>query len=422
MTTLRHLASIQVLEGRLAEAERLLAIALAQARAIPALDLEGLIHGNLGVVASERGDFERAIAEDEAALAIHRQRCQPRLEAIVLTNLGVPMAKRGDLERAILLFRESLELHRSFGNSRFEAVALMNLGLAHLERAEREIAGGSLTRGVEVASTSGALSVELQNRFALALLRIEEGALDAAREQAVVLLRIATVVGTAEARLMAWIVRGLGEAASGRVEGSDEAFAQAERIGGTAAGLEVELGLARCLGEVARCRASIAEGALDAACAIRDEAQRELGRLHVDVSSGYARILVRMAEQRLSTVADSSLERTWRAGPDGAWFQPPGGERVSLDRRPLLARLLAGLVERRRHGVILPLPTAELIAIGWPDECCDPSSLQNRLNVALHALRRLGLQRILVQEQGAYRLDESVPVLEVSTVEPVESD
>jgi len=91
----------------------------------------------------------------------------------------------------------------------------------------------------------------------------------------------------------------------------------------------------------------------------------------------------------------------------GRWFQRDGAP-VSCARFPLLQRLLVVLARARRDRPGVPLPTAELLAAGWPAECIVPRAARNRLNVALHRLRRLGLDGVLRRAPGGWLIARDV--------------
>jgi hypothetical protein len=82
---------------------------------------------------------------------------------------------------------------------------------------------------------------------------------------------------------------------------------------------------------------------------------------------------------------------------------------VELSKRPLLRRLLAGLLEARAgDGRALDLDA--LVRAGWPSEAPHPQVHGNRVWVALSALRRLGLRDVLRKTAEGYELDPAVDV------------
>ena len=87
---------------------------------------------------------------------------------------------------------------------------------------------------------------------------------------------------------------------------------------------------------------------------------------------------------------------------DGRWFRPPGGERVSLERRRQLALILACLA--REHGRRGALTWEDLLAAGWPGEKVIASAAAHRVRVAISTLRKLGLKDVLETVDAGYAL------------------
>jgi hypothetical protein len=94
----------------------------------------------------------------------------------------------------------------------------------------------------------------------------------------------------------------------------------------------------------------------------------------------------------------------------GRWFVLPGGERVSLHRREVLARVLAALVKARVEHPGRVVRAEQLIERAWPGERLVEGSGENRLHVALTNLRQLGLRALLARVEDGYRIDPEVAV------------
>jgi hypothetical protein len=56
-----------------------------------------------------------------------------------------------------------------------------------------------------------------------------------------------------------------------------------------------------------------------------------------------------------------------------------------------------------------PTSQAQLISTAWPGERILPEAALNRLRVALHALRRMGFEGMLLTHPDGYLLDASAP-------------
>jgi hypothetical protein len=98
----------------------------------------------------------------------------------------------------------------------------------------------------------------------------------------------------------------------------------------------------------------------------------------------------------------------------GRWFRINDGPAVSCDRYRLLQRLLLALARGRLDHVGDPVSGPALLEAGWPSERMTPAAARNRLHVALHRLRRLGLDDIVCCVPGGWVLDAEV------TLEPEE--
>jgi tetratricopeptide (TPR) repeat protein len=83
--------------------------------------------GNLGLTARHLGDYERAAAVLEEALALFRELGDKRNIAYVLGNLGGLAYRQGDYERAAVLHTEALVLFRELGDKGDIANSLMLL-------------------------------------------------------------------------------------------------------------------------------------------------------------------------------------------------------------------------------------------------------------------------------------------------------
>jgi tetratricopeptide (TPR) repeat protein len=94
--------------------------------------------GALGALDTELGDFERARASFEAALAIRRQVPNRRTEGIVLMLYGSCHELAKEPLAAIRCYREACSIHRSIGSRRLSAAALLHI--ARVEAATDKVA------------------------------------------------------------------------------------------------------------------------------------------------------------------------------------------------------------------------------------------------------------------------------------------
>ncbi|MBL8683080.1 MAG: FHA domain-containing protein [Myxococcales bacterium] len=98
----------------------------------------------------------------------------------------------------------------------------------------------------------------------------------------------------------------------------------------------------------------------------------------------------------------------------GKWFSLPSGERVSLHRRDVLARVLGALVRARIDHPGRVVRAEQLIEHAWAGERFIEGSGENRLHVALSNLRQLGLRPAITRIEDGYRIDPEVAARFVS--------
>lgn len=106
---------------------------------------------------------------------------------------------------------------------------------------------------------------------------------------------------------------------------------------------------------------------------------------------------------------------TWRVCGRGSWIEAPGCGRASVRAGSPNARVLAFLADHRRAAPGVPATSEELFAAGWPGERAVLQARQNRVRVALNALRKAGIRPLLQrQARSGWCLDPEVPLTVVS--------
>jgi hypothetical protein len=125
----------------------------------------------------------------------------------------------------------------------------------------------------------------------------------------------------------------------------------------------------------------------------------------------------RLAEMELTAAArrcpaaapdEIHRRRTLILQVQGSWFQLEGAAPVSCSRWKLLQRLLVALTRARVEQPGHPVTARTLLAAGWPEESILARAARNRLHVALHRLRSLGLHDVLLCETGGWLLSRHV--------------
>lgn len=92
-------------------------------------------------------------------------------------------------------------------------------------------------------------------------------------------------------------------------------------------------------------------------------------------------------------------------GEGGRWFEIPGAERVSLQRRRALRLILEALVRQRIDSPAVALAQNQLLEAGWPGEKVRHEAGSLRVYNALSTLRKLGLRSVIVSRDDGYLLD-----------------
>jgi DNA-binding SARP family transcriptional activator len=92
---------------------------------------------------------------------------------------------------------------------------------------------------------------------------------------------------------------------------------------------------------------------------------------------------------------------------DGSRFSLDGVEARLSKRRHTARSILLALARAHPQAV----GAEALIQAGWPEAEIGWSAARNRLHVAIHGLRNLGLEAALVRTRGGYAIDPGVEVV-----------
>lgn len=395
---------------------------------------------------SDLATARRAVVEGRAgdveALATRhrfdaRAAGDPAAEAASLEILGLLASSRGDRAEALARYRELRARRAEKRGAPPDAEARLFLGgvchdLGYLDEAEVHL------DGVRAEATKRRDPVlELKALTLLAALQVEREAWDAAWPVLLLATDMAKVLEQRERLAYLMLCRGwLTELRSGLAEAEGhyaEALGIARR--GSSPSL-VALGAscvahARAFGGAGRTIVSrrMREASVSAenripnvgpsvalrgwACAYhqgdlpREELVARLGRLgrleRAELQSETRTTLACLERLLAREPSPDSAEPATRVAADGTWFEVSEGQRVSIERRRALARVLAELARAGARGA--SSPWAELLAAGWPDERVSADAGFARVRSAVWALRKLGLERHLVHDpDGGYRL------------------
>lgn len=351
-------------------------------------DREATALAACGHVVLQAGRPFEARALFERALALHDG--DPDAQARDRHGLGDALAELGATAEARAELVQSIEATRDVGDARGAARARTSLALALHDAGELEAAHAELHDAIAALDALGLARDAAIARGHAGVLAREQGHL---------------------AESYAWVA-----------SGADAADADGQRELATVfaihlAGLDADVGRAAqataaldaiarrpALGATARLtlglhRASLA-GALDAAR--RDAFARGPVPL-------LARLALRCLRRTPPSVPPPPPDDALLVGPASTWFRLPGGERVGLERRASLARILDRLVQERIDRPGAPLSAIAVLAAGWPDERVLPSAGAHRVRVAIATLRKMGLRDVLVTSPEGYLLSHDVP-------------
>lgn len=400
-------------ERDLDEVTRICEQALELAREAGDRQLEGMVLGALGAPPKERGDDEEAERLYREALDLHRDVGNRWYEGQAHTRLAVLYLEHGDIERAREHAQEALTVHREFGIRLAEALMLQLLGAAAQLEGQLEEARDAYAEGAQICDEIGdgrLLSTGLGYR---AIAELELGDLESAREHFEEACRVGQRVGEHRHGALFRAYVGAIEALEGHPEHAEGHVARARGILAQHPDLKMEasvdvLALLPVITRAARGEAEARdeiEAGFEHALAARGALEDPEG------SSADVRLALRIARHALEALEQAGESKlALRVDPSGAWFEPPGGDRVDCRRRQALRRILVRLARHRVQQPGAPIPPESLISAGWPDERMSQASAQNRLYVTINRLRQLGLGELLQLVEGGYRLDPDVPL------------
>jgi predicted ATPase len=117
--------------------------------------------GNLGLIASQRGDLEPAAALIEESLHLRRRLGDHHGVAVCLNNLALVFSHQGDLDRTGALLEEALALRRRLGDALGIVTCLINLGDLARQTGDYDRAASLLTECLDMCR-------ELQDDISLA--------------------------------------------------------------------------------------------------------------------------------------------------------------------------------------------------------------------------------------------------------------
>jgi predicted ATPase/Tfp pilus assembly protein PilF len=341
---------------------------------------EAFTRCKLAVVELQEGRHSEAQAEGEEALEMARSIRDRRCEAVTLGTLALLDHDRGRLDEAEEGFERTLAIHRDIDNRWFEGIYLGYSGALSFEQGRLEQARARLERATRQHRDVGWTTYEGITLACLGAVRFWLGHEDAARSALDEADARLTPVARPELTAAARIARGHLEV----VRAPDAARKLLDETA-TVAARSFDVRFARRMLAMVLERGATAFGSTPApppAAARREGAP---------AAQAVARPALVVCES-------------------GRWFQPPRGERVSLQRRRALHLIVKALADVRVSGPGTALSVDELLGHGWPGEKVHPEAGADRVYMALSTLRKLGLREVLLSRDDGYLLDPKVSI------------
>ena len=425
--------------GRLRDAKRLYADALALARAIGAVPHQARLHAELGMVAFFENRLADALAQWRTSMKMSRELGDTRRLGIDQLRCGMILRESNLLDEARTTLEDALATATCDDDDDGIALALCELAQIDLELDDLEACERRLVAAARRPAAKRSLLSEASILARTAFVGWSRGELEPGASLAQRALVLIAQIGYArvEAGLVVYL------AAARVLAGADgdarEQFAWARRtFGGDPRGTHLcgaWLGhLAGRDGELDTARAifgSLPPLAEDDPHAITSQLLRlpldepdpavvearagELGD-RILASTGRAarassldvrfalRAVARFRHDRAATRDRPVLE----VRADGSELAI-GGATHSLARYAILRRLLLRLVDARLAATGA-LTWEQMFAAGWPDEKVHSEAARNRVKVAINSLRNLGLRDALVHDGTGYMLEPELPV------------
>jgi anti-anti-sigma factor len=150
------------------------------------------------------GRHEEAAEYQEQALTLFREIGDHERVGAMLQNLGVNASERGDYFTAVVLYQEALAVQREIGNRGGEMLILCNLGGAHVGMGEFDEAEADLRQLLRMAETSGQLMFLAQSYTYLARACLGQDKITEALQAACYALTLAKAMDHLEQMASAW--------------------------------------------------------------------------------------------------------------------------------------------------------------------------------------------------------------------------
>ena len=417
--------------------------------------LEAIVRGNLGVVAFELGDFERARKQLNETIAFARRheltdieaygccnaaryewecgaleqagellaradRIRPddhrKLELNYFNGLGHLALVRGEPDQARQYFQRALRGDRSIGDRHSRIPSL--LGLSQLPKPDDGRAPDSYLREVlDIVADTDDSQTRIQALVQLAAQELQRGAYRQAHER---LKSALSEAASFEHRRIAaiayaWLgvaMAGLGAISDARAQ-LEHAFAELD--GPMDEPLREDMAAFERLVELlagGRAPRRTEISALVEEIERRCDARRfsPEGRIWMWCAYQHLHDLARVIKACAESLQAQNPTDHLRVSPDGERFAAPGTQApVDLSTRTALSNILRRLAELRDETPGRGMSVDDVVSAGWPDDVVTEDAGASRVYTAIRTLRNQGLSEILITGQSGYMLDPDLP-------------
>lgn len=397
------------LKGDVRGARKLLGTALAEATQLGAPLLEGIVRKDLANVLSETGEDDEALVQLSVARDLFHAAGDAREEGFALMMAGTRLFDQGQLEDARRDLGTALGILQEVGDARSETWTRAMLALVDLERGEHRGARVGLEHALVQVRIVGDEHTEGLLCTFLGAVSLEQRMLTDAEASYRDARRLLAAAEDKGAEALATACTAFVEAELGRFVAARASMTRAKKL------LEGDARAARAkaialleLGVTLREATTRDDEAADAARSAVEEALATSSRGESE-EVRFARRLLRTLHGETNRASSSSRAELLVAR-DGSWVKlPAGGAPVRLGRARAPRLLVQRLADERIRYPGRPVSPQALVRAGWPDERILPAAAKNRLHVTIARLRRIGLEGVLLHDEGGYVLDATLP-------------
>jgi predicted ATPase len=337
-------------------------------------DIACLAAGGLALAELNLKLFDAAEAHTRAALDWMESADHRRIQGYLFGIFGRVLHARGAFDDARAAFDAALTIHRAVGDRWQEGVHLALVGYLELDAGEPSRAREHLTRAVDLLVPAYDAQSHALALAALGAALHLEGRVDEARDRFAAATRGLALIENAGCHLIVALFAAIAApndvaaAVIARAQGPSSAGATAPVDGSDLVRLALRILRRRRPGPMRTTPPELASTPVPAACLV--------------------------------------------IGPDARWLRVDHNAPINLLKSRAVRLLLLRLVRARLAAPGQAVPLEDLFAAGWPGERIARRHAANRVYVALHKVKGLGLRGLLQSRDDGFLIDPSALVLE----------